>query len=201
MQRPERPFVMSHAAAAATDPSIAPVEVAAALAAAFAAAERWHTDDLTLFVLADPATDGVHLAALVLRLQYHNRQVWHYEDMGRSDQEAAIVRGWRGAMEHNKQRNLCINAIDALLARPAASTVPLHSESLGSLCDRITILQLKHMAFRERDAALGAAVANQRDELVGYAQELATKLRAGAVRVQQVPRLKLYLAPETAPVG
>ncbi len=170
--------------------------VPAAFAAAFAAVARWQDAGWQLFPLDAATAAGTDFAALLLQLQYHNQQVWHYEDMGRGETTDAIVRGWRGAMAHNKHRNQCINAIDALLGEHHVPAAPLHSESLGALCDRITILQLKQRAFAARDQALAAAVAAQRDELVAYAASLARRLAAGEVRIQTVPRLKLYLPPD-----
>lgn len=173
-----------------------------AFAAAFAAVERWHAAALRFFPL--PTADdepGDAFAALVLQLQYHNQQVWHHEDCGRSDDVPSIVAGWRGAMEHNKCRNQCINGIDALLRDRQCEHAPLHSESLGSLTDRITILQLKHVAYRSHDAAVAAAVRAQRDELVAYAIGLAGRLWRGEARVQVVPRLKLYLPRVLEPAG
>lgn len=176
----------------------APFPAAAAMrtafAAAFAAVERWQADGLRFFPLPAPSDgDATDFASLVTRLQYHNQQVWHHEDCGRSDDPESIVAGWRGAMEHNKCRNQCINGIDALLRDRQSAHAPLHSESLGALTDRITILQLKHVAYRAHDAQVAATVQGQRDELVAYAIDLADRLWHGHVRVQVVPRLKLYL--------
>ncbi|MBL8749968.1 MAG: DUF4254 domain-containing protein [Planctomycetes bacterium] len=169
----------------------------AACAGAFAAADEWFAAGRTLFDLEPAATTG--LDELVRRLLFHNLQVWHYEDHGRTDEDALILIGWRGAMRHNKHRNESINAIDALFLANHAPTAPLHSESLGALLDRITILDLKRRNFRLRDTATADAVRQQRDELVDYAADLADRLASGRVRVQKVPRLKLYLP--VAPVG
>ncbi len=172
-------------------------DVSTACAGAFAAADAWFAAGKTLFDLEPGAAAG--LGELVRRLLFHNLQVWHYEDHGRTDDDALILVGWRGAMRHNKHRNECINAIDGLFHSSHVPTAPLHSESLGALLDRITILDLKRRNFRLRDAATADAVQQQRDELVAYAADLAARLGSGRVRVQKVPRLKLYLP--VAPVG
>lgn len=179
---------------AAHFPFPADAALRSAFAAAFAAAETWNAEGRLFFPHPGASdTADADFATLTLGLQYHNQQVWHYEDCGRSDDESSIVAGWRGAMEHNKFRNQCINRIDALLGHRQSAHAPLHSESLGSLTDRITILQLKQVAYRAHDAEVAAAVRSQRDELVDYAIRLAGRLWRGEVRVQAVPRLKLYL--------
>lgn len=169
----------------------APTGVGEALVAAFATAGDWFADGRELFEwTAPPAQD---LAGIVLELLYHNFQVWHYEDHGRSGDDQLILIGWRGAMHHNRYRNERINAIDAMHAGCHTPSAPLHSESLGALVDRLTILFLKHMNYARRCAATAAAVRAQLDELVDYAADLQRRLLAGQVRCQQVPRLKLYL--------
>lgn len=129
----------------------------------------------------------------MLKLLYHNFQVWHYEDYGRTDDNALIVVGWRGAMLHNRHRNDLINEIDARLAPFHCATAPLHSESVGALADRLTILYLKYKNYLPRCAATAARVRAQLVELSAYAADLQARIIAGKARCQQVPRLKLYL--------
>ena len=175
------------------------MEVAAGLRSAFHRADEWFAEGRGLFVWQDQsAIRDRSLADCLLALQYHNHQVWHFEDLGRTDDDAQILLGWRGAMRHNRSRNELINEIDARMVEHHTETAPLHSESLGALADRITILHLKYRNYRMRDPATAAAVLEQRDELVGYAVSLEQMLRAGRVRCQLVPRLKLYLAEATS---
>ena len=170
-----------------------PGAVGDALGSAFAVADAWFADGRELFEwTAAPAQD---LAGLVLELLYHNFQVWHYEDYGRTGDDRLILIGWRGAMHHNRHRNESINAIDAMHAGCHAPHAPLHSESLGALVDRLTILFLKHKNYQRRCTATADAVRTQLDELVDYAVDLQARLLGGQVRCQQVPRLKLYLEP------
>ncbi len=169
-------------------------DVANVLRAAFERADGWFAAARGLFDWpAELPIEQRDLAEHVARLQYHNHQVWHYEDLGRTDDDEQILIGWRGAMRHNKFRNQCINAIDAVMAPFGRDDAPLHSESLGALLDRITILHLKYRNFEPRCAATAATVCAQRDELVDYAANLQRELCAGALRCQRVPRLKLYL--------
>ncbi len=165
--------------------------VGPALAAAFATADVWFAEQRQLFDWSGP--DSSDLQAMVAELLYHNFQVWHYEDLGRSDADASILIGWRGAMRHNQHRNQLINAIDALHSARHRPDAPLHSESLGALVDRLTILYLKHKNYLLRCTATAAAVRAQLDELCIYAADLQTRLLSGQVRCPQVPRLKLYL--------
>lgn len=171
-----------------------PAPVDAALRAAFAAADDWFAAGLTLF---EATADEQHSQA-VTRLLYHNFQVWHYEDLGRTDDDAKILVGWRGAMRHNRHRNEQINRIDAALAPFFAASAPLHSESLGALVDRVTILYLKYKNYLSRCHKTADMVHAQLEELVAYAASLQRRIVAGTTRCQQVPRIKLYL-PASGP--
>ena len=190
---PDVPFVPNP-----NEPLPGPDDVRRAFTRAFAAGDVWFAVLLGLHDAEPPA--GTDLAALVLRLLHHNHQVWHYEDLGRTHVDEQVLAGWHGAMRHNKHRNECINAIDALFLARQSPSAPLHSESLGALADRITILWLKHKNYLDRDRAVAEAVRRQFAELVDHAASLAQKLAAGEVRVQVVPRLKLYHSAPPAPV-
>lgn len=181
----------SAAARGEVDRGARPAPIDQAIAAAFSCGDRWFAEQRRLFDWdGTPARD---LPECVLRLLYHNLQVWHYEDFGRTGDDALILVGWRGAMLHNKHRNELINAIDATLAPFHCATAPLHSESLGALVDRITILYLKHKNYAGRSPETAARLSAQLEELIAYAADLQARLVAGELRCQQVPRLKLYL--------
>ena len=161
------------------------------LTAAFRVADDWFAQGRALFEWR--GCDEQDPGECVLKLLYHNFQVWHYEDYGRTDDDALILLGWRGAMLHNRHRNDLINAIDAWLAPFHHATAPLHSESVGALVDRVTILYLKYKNYLPRCAATAARVREQLEELSAYAADLQARIMAGEARCQQVPRLKLYL--------
>jgi hypothetical protein len=170
----------------ASDPSR---DVGRALRSAFVRGECWFAEGRELFEQRCP---DHALADLVVKLLYHNWQVWHYEDQGRTFDDERVIAAWRGGMAHNRERNVVINAIDALfvpLYRPGAE---LHSESVGAIVDRLTILFLKWKNFESRCARTAAAIHAHMDEMVDYVRALQQRIEGGQVRCLCLPRIKLY---------
>ena len=159
----------------------------------FERVDAWFAVGEPLFPFdGEESTDSIE--ALVHQLAYHNQQIWHYEDLGRSEVEAEVVQGWRGAQHHNTRRNAAINAVDALMRPLYRDAARLHSETLGSILDRTTIQYLKHKNFLSRDPAAAAALRGHIDELIGCAQVLFDEVQAGRSRCLELPRMKLYFA-------
>ncbi|GEM_PF-3274863 len=130
------------------------------------------------------------------KLAYHNFQIWNYENYGRSDRDDLVVFGWRGAQENNKERNLAINGVDGLMRPRYRPEAEIHSETLGSIFDRITIQYLKLLHHRERDPDLAGYIGGHLQELLGCAERLHAGILAGRLRCLELPRLKLYFFEE-----
>src|SRR5215813_14201455 len=112
--------------------------------------------DLPGTLTVRPLTIAQRLAAgtkvppeLLLRLQYLHRRQWELEDNARSinatsDQIAAI----KGLIDaSNTERHRLIDAIDAATGIVHAGPGRLYSETVGELCDRLLILDLKYEAL------------------------------------------------------
>ncbi|MCA8958026.1 MAG: DUF4254 domain-containing protein [Planctomycetes bacterium] len=163
----------------------------------FATVDQWFDQGRELFEFT-PSTPPDSLEFQFEMLAYLNQQIWCYEDFGRSADPELVVMGWRGAQRCNQQRNAAINAIDALLRPLYRPDAELHSETLGSIADRITIQYLKFHNFVRRDPAAAAALRGHIDELVACGQALLDGIRAGRKRCLELPRMKLYFAAEAS---
>jgi uncharacterized protein DUF4254 len=144
---------------------------------------------------------------------YANFQLWHEEDKARaphaSDAEIAEVK--RTIDQINQHRNDLMEQCDVLalaeltkqgLPSPDA---PLHTESVGLIIDRLSILSLKIYHTREeiervnapeghaqRNRARLATLEEQRDELAGALDALWADVLAGRRRFRVYRQLKMY---------
>ncbi|MGA2351886.1 MAG: DUF4254 domain-containing protein [Terracidiphilus sp.] len=157
---------------------------------------------------------------LVSDQHFANFELWHIEDEARvpaaSDSEIASVK--RRIDPVNQRRNDLAEGLDlALLAwleprglpNPAAA---LHSESLGMMIDRLSILALKIYHTREEgeraDAPAGHAERNrqrlaileeQRCDLCACVDALWHEILAGTRRFKLYRQLKMYNDPSLNP--
>lgn len=144
----------------------------------------------------------------------YNFQLWHEEDQARcpqaSDRQIAGVK--RNIDRLNQQRNDGMEIIDEWIEDQltAQRVVPLagarlHSETPGSIIDRLSILALRiyHLAEQRDQAAatppLRGELAQklavgqlQRDDLASALAELLEDLRAGRKRHRTFRQMKMY---------
>ena len=123
--------------------------------------ESWHRREAEIASWEDaerllpPNHDG--WAALAERLQLINTFQWHEEDKSRdrSDNDTRLAAVKRSIDASNRRRVKAVEAFDRFLharltrAGLLAEAAPLHSESPGSIVDRITVLALKVFHVRE----------------------------------------------------
>lgn len=142
-----------------------------------------------------------------------NAALWDEEDQARRRDvpDSAIVRSKRLIDGHNQRRNDAVERIDevvlaALSAAP--DTARLHSETVGALIDRLSILGLKihHMDLQTRRADADAAhrelcrqrlarLREQREDLGWCLDELLTGCAAGVLRFKVYRQFKMYNDP------
>lgn len=175
---------------------------------------RWHN--------APPRFDGdpSTLDATVEQQHFANFQLWHEEDKARipgaHDSEIASVK--RTIDKLNQRRNDLMELCDSFaLAELAKKQLPrpdaaLHSESLGLMIDRLSILSLKiyhtqHEVDRT-DTPAGHSIRNrerlatlieQREDLAGALDDLWAEVLAGRRRFKLYRQLKMYNEPELNP--
>ncbi len=159
---------------------------------------------------------------LISLLQEHNTNLWHEEDKAR-DPEAGppvIAQVKRNIDKFNQARVDTIEQIDDLLLelltarniQPGEGTA-LHSETVGSIIDRLSILALRifHMreqtgrrdvdeAHREKCAARLAVLEEQHQDLARCLEELLEDLGAGRKRFKVYRQMKMYNDPTLNPV-
>ncbi len=179
---------------------------------------RWHAAQTRIAGWEDAlrelpaARDGA--AGLAERIQLINTFQWHEEDRSRDHGAAdAVLAGVKRSIDaSNARRVRAVEAFDAhVIAGLAAAglidpAAPLHSESPGSIVDRLTVLALKVWHAREAAAAGAAAgpaaerlrsLEEQRDDLVGCLERLYADIAAGRARVKLYRQVKLYRDPAT----
>ena len=175
---------------------------------------RWHN--------APPRFDGdpSSLDMAVEQQHFANFQLWHEEDKARipgaHDSEIASVK--RTIDKLNQRRNNLMELCDSFaLAELAKKHLPrpdaaLHSESLGLMIDRLSILSLKiyhtqHEVDRTDTPAVHstrnrerlAILIEQRNDLAGALDDLWTEVLAGRRRFKLYRQLKMYNEPELNP--
>ncbi len=153
-------------------------------------------------------------AGLVERLQLINAFQWREEDRSREpdadDHLLAAVK--RSIDASNRRRVRTVEALDALLHARFADAgllrpdAPLHSESPGSIVDRLSVLALKihHLgeAASGPEADAGTAerlrgLREQLDDLAGCLDRLLADLAAGRARFKLYRQVKVYRDPRS----
>lgn len=166
------------------------------------------------------AADTAGWAPLVWRLQLVNTFQWHEEDRSRAHDagDAVLAAVKRSIDASNRRRVQTIDALDAHLvaaasvldvARPDAQ---LHSETPGSIIDRLTVLALKRFHLAEALEAARAAddagtaramqrrlatVSEQFGDLAGCLERLLADVTTGRVRLKLYRQVKVYRDAET----
>ncbi len=183
--------------------------------------DSWHEQedrcvdwDTTDGLITGPTTP--EWERLAWRLQLINTFQWHEEDKSRAhgvgDTTLGAVK--RSIDASNRRRVQTIDALDVHLVTVAteAGTNPLdgvlHSETPGSIIDRLTILALKRYhvaaALADCDAADKPAMQarldtmeEQFEDLAGCLDRLLGEILAGKVRLKLYRQVKVYRDPET----
>ena len=159
---------------------------------------------------------------LVLASQSDNFQIWHEEDKARDPAAApeAITQVKRNIDRLNQQRNDAMERLDEYVLEQlgargvqAGASAPLHSESVGSIVDRLAILALKiyHMREESRREDVGkehvracaeklAVLEEQQTDLAGCLAGLQESLCRGQTRFKVYRQMKMYNDPALNPV-
>jgi hypothetical protein len=153
-----------------------------------------------------PSKDSDRIREAIRRLHGVNAELWAEEDKVRTATDARSVADAKRVIDRlNQLRNQLIDRIDEgfthlttrNLVRPST---PTHTETLGSVIDRLSVLTLREQRAvelaestdHEVAAARLPAIRAQRAELVGSIADLATDLETGARRLPDGRRFKLY---------
>ncbi len=179
----------------------------------------------------DPTRRGVQLPAALPELQpediaaaeqvvveqhFCNFSLWNYEDEARrTDVGDAYIAAVKRAIDAwNQRRNNLIERLDELLLAefdPPRSGAEQHSETVGMIVDRLSILSLKiwHMAIhasrRETPAVAAECAAKlevlreQRSDLVSCLERLLREVRAGRRYFKVYRQFKAYNDPRLNP--
>jgi hypothetical protein len=146
-----------------------------------------------------------------------NIALWDEEDQARRRDvpDSAIVNSKRLIDGHNQRRNDAMERVDELVLDnlpDAPQHARLHSETLGALIDRLSILSLKifHMDRQARRSDTDAShramcrerlayLLEQRADLAWCLDELVRGCREGTMRFKVYRQFKMYNDPRFSP--
>jgi hypothetical protein len=164
-------------------------------------AHEWVSPEVVM-TLADRGCPDSRFHALVEELHTTNGDLWLAEDEARSAEPARALEAVRRVQRLNARRNCAIEAIDAFLERAWHSdddAVP-HTETVGSVLDRVSVVTLRLHHTRHHSAAdVGLTqrlpvLERQRADLLHALDELCIDLLDGRRRCPLPARFKLYAA-------
>lgn len=162
-------------------------------------------------VSALPDKDRRRLDEAVTRLHTVNGLLWDAEDdvRGTSLTSTQVADGKREIDQLNAERNQLVERADEVLgtlAGPTRPDVPLHTETLASVIERLSVLTLRiwhSEAASARDELTRRrlpALHRQREELCTALDSLVRDVAAGKRRLPAPARYKLYGRHEAAAV-
>ena len=177
--------------------------------------ERWHAGP----IVNDEREEGLLKASLI---HGHNFALWHEEDLAREKgaDDAVIGQVKRRIDPLNQQRNDAIEKLDewihaSLVAGGvrARSDAPMHSETVGAIVDRLSILTLRIYHMREEVLREDAdthhrgrceqrltTLRDQRADLATALGALLDDLTTGHKRFKVYRQMKMYNDPTLNPV-
>jgi hypothetical protein len=144
---------------------------------------------------------------LVKDLYGVNARLWDAEDLTRDVRDDSSVAAVKRSIDRlNLERNVLIEQIDGVLSldlktdtRTAATAdTPMHTETIGSVIDRLTILALRLTHTRTAsadDPSLAERVAHLELQYTGLEDALAALIHEVSSGMRQLPdgrRFKLY---------
>jgi hypothetical protein len=153
-------------------------------------ATLWHSEEPT-----DSLVSG-SIAAKAFHLHALNFALWHHEDAvrrpGADDHE--VVRTKRCIDDLNARRNAAIEDIDVTLLDRVDlnSSAPLHTETPGTIVDRLSVLALRivHTNRTDEPSARLAVLDEQYDDLCSGLEQLLAHVQAGEVRFKLYRQFK-----------
>lgn len=168
-------------------------------------------EQLRLGVERLPAKDRARFETALSALHEANGNLWAVEDLARDAELAAAELGAhkRRIDQLNHYRNQMIDRIDEALAalcraECASADAPLHTETLGSALDRLSVLTLRLHHTRSTPGVADAdarmpVLREQLDQLLDALDALAVDIREGRRRLPRSQKLKLYGRPSVTP--
>ncbi len=166
-------------------------------------------------------SDPSPLSKTLIMLLFANSKVWGYEDEVRRkdipDKDIANLK--RNIDRNNQKRNDLIDTIDAILRddiekklKSIDTSLPLNSETPGSIFDRLMILALRAHSLKkeierkntdkshiERCSGMLKQVENRSQDLLKCLEDLLEDCYSGRKRLKSYKQHKLYNDPDLNP--
>lgn len=158
----------------------------------FDSAQAWHCmEPVTSRVTGNVSADVLHLHAM-------NFGLWHHEDAvrrpGVNDHEVACRK--RAIDDQNARRHAAIEEIDSTLLNrlgPGRNRyVPLHTETPGTIVDRLSILALRifHTGRSETSGPRLGELEEQYDDLLRGLEQFLIRMKNGEIRFKLYRQFK-----------
>ncbi len=148
----------------------------------------WHRKE------PETSWEGEAIAVMSLRLHAINFALWHHEDAVRRPDadDREVARRKRTIDDLNARRNETIEDIDVtLLDRfPPNPTARLHTETPGTIVDRLSVLALRILHTDDRFGPRHRVLEEQYDDLLGGLDQLLTGIRGGEARFKLYRQFK-----------
>jgi hypothetical protein len=151
---------------------------------------------------ASPLAIGLHLVTavggsvqLVRQLHELHSQQWALEDATRyTDASADQIAVAKAAIDScNSRRHRLIDTIDAtVMYRPSLSAGRHYSETVGELCDRLLILDLKLDALDVKDCRLAASIRSVCSHLAATIDQMIGDMATGQALIPPRVGVKVY---------
>lgn len=175
--------------------------------------EQWHAQPVGF-------SEDRPLLSAILENHARNFELWHEEDKARDPvaDDAAIAAVKRAIDGLNQARNNAMEKVDELVLGEVAQEslqddLPLHTETVGSIVDRLSILSLKIFHMREQtersdveqahlESSRGklAVLIEQRTDLAWGLAVLLDEIQNGRKRFKVYRQMKMYNDPAFNPV-
>lgn len=138
---------------------------------------KWHNNKLTIFDFEENIEEN-SLLHTIAKLAYYDYLGWHYcevyfENLRNKNFNGLLI------TESNKSRNLCMEQIDEYFHAIENSDGDFHSESFGSIMDRILNDYIKYLHCLEYEDNRAVDLKDQIDLLIDISINLLEDVKNG----------------------
>ena len=150
--------------------------------------DNWHNQNKTYWDNRD--FDPKSLSIVIEKLAYHNYCGWHLHEVYFENVKNNIHDGYM-TTNHNIHRNQTMEMIDAFYTSNQNTNAKFHSESFGSIIDRIINDYIKYLHCLENQDERSESLKQQVEILIKVADELQEEVLLGQKQIIVWKRFKV----------
>ena len=148
---------------------------------------EWHTEDKKWF---SSNLNNLDIQNSVNKLAFHNYCGWHFIEEYQNKNKEIISFVYEGGLEHNKNRNECMEKIDEFFDKIQLKTGGFNSEGFGSIFDRIINDYIKYLHLKENNDTRAELMEDQIYFLEKAAEQLYTDITCGQRQIKIFKKFK-----------